>query len=146
MNPVDWEMIRDTCKEILTPEGLKEYQELFEEEEDLQNEWEAEVDHPPLGVRLLIGQLDDEDLRAMDDKENHHDTGYYDEMKRKLFLAYQQVAAHKRFLKENPEEVVHFRRFQLWYQKQAVGGHVPGRSAGDDGFWASKNVGGISFV
>jgi hypothetical protein len=54
---------------------------------------------------LLIGQLDAEDLRVMNDEENHHDTGYYDEMKRKLFLAYQQVAAHKRFLKENPEAV-----------------------------------------
>ena len=60
---------------MLTSSGLDEYRELFEEEEDLQDQWEVAVDHPPLGVGLLIGQLDDEDLRAIDDKENYYNTG-----------------------------------------------------------------------
>ena len=81
LDPIDWESIRDACKEILTPNGLEEYQELFEEEEDLQVQWEAVVDHPPLGVGLLIGQLDDEDLQAINDEENWHNTGNYDQMK-----------------------------------------------------------------
>ena len=60
-------MIRDACKDVLTPDGLEEsYQGLFEEEEDLQAEWEAAVDHDPLGVGLLIGQLNDEDIREID--------------------------------------------------------------------------------
>ena len=142
LDPGDWEMIWDACKEILTPEGLEEYQGLFEEEEDLQVQWEAAVEHPSLGVGLLIGQLDDEDLRAIDNGENYHDRGNYDAMKKNYFLAYHQVEAHRRFLEENPDEVVHFRRFQLWYRQQAVGGHVPGRTPGDDGFWASESVGG----
>jgi len=44
-------------------------------------EWEAAVEHPALGVSLLIGQLDDEDLWARDDEENMHDTSAYDRMK-----------------------------------------------------------------
>ena len=80
-------MIWDACKYMLTPIGLNEYQKLFEEEEDLQVQWEAAVDHPPLGVGLLIGQLDEEDLRAIDDKEQWHNTGNFDQMKKNFFKA-----------------------------------------------------------
>jgi hypothetical protein len=138
MDPVEWDSIRDTCKAMLTPSRLEKYQKLYEEEEDLQVEWEAAVEHPPLGVSLLIGQLDYEDIRAMDDEENVHDTGCYDGMKKNVFLAYQQVQAHRRYLKENPGEVAHFERFQLWYSQEVAGGHVPGRRPGEDGFWADE--------
>ena len=112
LDPVDWEMIQECCKEILTPDGLEEYQKLFEEEEDLQMQWEAAVDHPPLGVGLLIGQLDEDDNRDMNDNENHYDTSLYDQMKKNLFKAYHMVKAHMRYLEERPDEVVHFKRFQ----------------------------------
>jgi hypothetical protein len=39
LDPVEWEEIRDACKDILTQNGLKQYQELFEEEEDLYMQW-----------------------------------------------------------------------------------------------------------
>ena len=126
----------------MTPNGLEQYHELFEDEENLQNKWEAAVVHPKLGVDLLIGQLGDDDIRAIDDEENYYDTGDYDEMKKNYFLAYHQVEAHRRFLEENPDEVVYFRRFQLWYRQQTGGGHVPGHTPGDDRFWASESVGG----
>ena len=63
-------------------------------------------------------------------------------MKTNFFLAYHQVQAHRRFLEECPDKVVRFRRFQLWYRQQVAGGHVPGRTPGDDGFWAKENIGG----
>ena len=63
-------------------------------------------------------------------------------MKKNFFLAYHQVQAHWRFLEECPDEPVHFRRFQLWYRQQVAGGHVPGRTPGDNGFWAKENIGG----
>ena len=103
-------------------------------EEDLQYKWNAAVAHHSLGVELVLGQLGDDDMRALDDSDNWEDTSYYDAMKKDVFLAYQQVKAHKRFMEENPDEVVHFRRFQLWYQQQAAGGHVPRVTSGDDGF------------
>ena len=140
MDPIDREMIRDACKDILTLNGLEQYQELVDDEEDLQVQWEAAVEHPELGVSLLLGQLDDEDLRAIDEEENWHDTGNYDETKKKFFLAYHQVQAHRRYLEENPDEVAHFRRFQLWYSQQVAGGHVPGRTPGDNVFWAKENI------
>ena len=65
----------------MTPNGLEQYHELFEDEENLQNKWEAAVVHPKLGVDLLIGQLGDDDIRAIDAEENFCDTGHYDEMK-----------------------------------------------------------------
>jgi len=61
-------------------------------------------------------------------------------MKKKFFLAYHQVEAHTRFLKEKPEEMAHFRQFQVWYSQQVAGGHTPGRTPGDNGFWAKENM------
>ena len=98
----------------MTQSGLKEYQEIFEEEEDLQVQWEAAIDHPPLGVRLLIGQLDEDDIRAIDDEENYYDT-------KNFFKAYHMVQAHMQFLEQNPDEVVHFKRFKVWYRRKNAG-------------------------
>ena len=88
MDPIDWELTRDAWKDILTPNGQERYRETKEEEEDLQDQWEAAVDHPVLGVGLVVGQLDDDDLRAIDDEEKFHDTSYFDRMKKDFFLAY----------------------------------------------------------
>ena len=65
-------------------------------------EWDAAVAHHPLVVDLVLGQLGDDDMRALDDLENWEDTSYYDKMKKHVFLTYQQVEAHKRFMEENP--------------------------------------------
>ena len=140
LDPIDWEMIRDACKKVLTPNGLDHYQQLFEKEEDLHMQWEAAVDHPPLGVGLLIGHLDDEDIQAMEDEENYYNTGNYNQMKKNYFKAYHMVQAHKRFLGENPNEVAHFKRFQAWYRQQVAGGHAPGRTPGDNKFWAKEEM------
>ena len=137
MDPFDWGSIREACQELLTPKVLEEYQQLFDDEEDLQMEWEAAVEHPALGVSPLIGQLDDEDLWARNNKDNFHNTSLHDMIKKKFFIAYHQVEAHKRFLKENPEEVAHFQRFQVWYEQQVAGGHAPW---GNSGFWAGKKM------
>ena len=83
------------------------------EEVDLQSAWYAAVEHHELGVSLVLSQLGDDVMRALDDSENWEDTSYYDKMKKNVFLAHHMVRAHKRFLEENPEEVIHFMRFQL---------------------------------
>ena len=80
----------------------------------MQYKWNAAVAHHSLGVELVLGQLGDDDMRALDDSDNWEDTSYYDAMKKDVFLAYQQVKAHKRFMEENPDAVVHFKRFQAW--------------------------------
>ncbi len=139
LDPVDWTSIQEASLEILTPNGLERYQKKYNEE-DLQCKWNAAVAHHSLGVELVLGQLGDNEMRALDDSDNWEDTSYYNAMKKDVFLAYQQVKANKCFLEENPDEVVHFSRFQAWYQQQASGGHVPGVTSGDDGFWASENV------
>jgi hypothetical protein len=140
LDPVDWTSIREASLEILTLDGLKIYQQKYNEE-DLQFQWNAAVAHHPFGANLVLGQLGDNDMRALDDSDNWEDSSYYDAMKKDIFLAYQQVKAHKRFLEENPDEVAHFSCFQAWYQQQASRGHVLGVTSGDDGFWASENVG-----
>ena len=138
LDPMEWEEIRDACKEILMQSGLKEFQENFEEEEDLHMQWEAAVKHPPLGVGLLIVQLDDKDIQAMEDEENYYDTGNYNQMRKNYFNAYHMVQAHKRFLGENPNEVAHFKHFQAWYWQQVAGGHAPRRTPGDNKFGAKE--------
>ena len=139
LNPIEWVSIRAASLEILTPNGLENYQKLPEDEEDLQMQWEAAVGHEPLGVSLVLGQLGDDDMRALDDSENWEDVSYYNEMKRNVFLAYHMIKAHGRYLDENPDEIAHFRRFPGWYRQQAAGGHVPGRTSGYDGFWATES-------
>ena len=96
------------------------------------------MEHHVLGVGLVLGQLGDNDMRALHDSENWDDTSYYDEMKKNVFLAYHMVKAHKRFLDENPEEVVHFRRFQMWYSQQAAGGMFLGLRWGTTSFGPQK--------
>ena len=98
------------------------------------------MDHPPLGVGLLIGQLDGEDLRVIDDEENYYDTGNYDNMKKNFFKAYHMVQAHRRYLVENPDEVAHFRRFQIWYRRKVAGGRAPGGTPGDNEFWVKEDM------
>jgi len=116
---------------------------MYTDEEDLQNAWDAAVGHLPFSVEIVLGQLDDDNMRALDNSDNWEDTGHYDEIKKNIFLAHHMVRAHKRFLEENPGEIVHFVRFQRWYRQQAAGGHVPGATRGIDGFWATNSVGGI---
>jgi hypothetical protein len=142
LDPVYWTEIRDACKGVLTLGGFLKYQEMYTDEEDLQNAWDAAVGHLPFSVEIVLGQLDDDNMRALDDSDNWEDTGHYDEIKKNIFLAHHMVRAHKRFLKENPDEVVLFMRLQRWYRQQAAGGHVPGVMRGGDGFWASESVGG----
>ena len=142
LNPIEWESIREASLGVLTPKGLESYQKLPGDEEDLQMQWEAAVGRDPLGMRLVLGQLGEDDMRALDDSDYWEDVSYYNEMKKNVFLAYHMIKAHGRFLEENPDEVTHFRRFQLWYRQQAAGGHVPGRTSGDDGFWAAESEDG----
>jgi len=140
LDPIEWRSIRDASLEILTPDGLYTYQELFEEEEDLQYQWIAAVEHHEFGVSLVLGQLGYDDMQALDDSENWDDPSHYEDMKTQVFLSYHMVQAHQRFLEAEPDEVVHFRRFQVWYRQQAALGHVPGVTSDDDGFWAAESV------
>ena len=142
MDQIEWESIREASLEMLTPDGLYSYQESVEDEEDLQYQWRAAVEHHQLGVGVVLGQLGDDDMRALDDSENWEDPSRHEDVKTQVFLSYHMVQAHQRFLDENPEEVAHFRRFQRWYRQQAAGGHVPGATLWDDGFWAAEDVGG----
>ena len=74
MDRINWEMIQDASKDMLTLNGLEQYQELFDNKGDLQVQWEAAVEHPELGVSLLVVKLDDKDLRAINNEENWHNT------------------------------------------------------------------------
>ena len=98
------------------------------------------MEHPRECVQLLVGQLGEDDLRAMKDKENHYGTSSDDWKRKRYFLSYHQVDAHMRYLEENPDEVVHFKRFQKWYRQQVAAGHAPGSTLGDNGFWAEKTM------
>jgi hypothetical protein len=82
-------------------------------EEDLQDEWEAAVTHPSKYVNLLVGQRNDEDLRAESDEENHYDSGPWDRVTKNYFLAYHQVKAHMHWVALRPDEAENLRRFQV---------------------------------
>jgi hypothetical protein len=82
-------------------------------EEVLQDEWEAAVTHPGKYVNLLVGQLDNKGLRAESDKENHYDSGLWDQVTKNYFFAYHQVKAHVHWVALRPDEAENLRRFQV---------------------------------
>jgi hypothetical protein len=61
-------------------------------------------------------------------------------MKKNFYKAYHMVQAHMRFLEEKPDEMAHFRRFQVWYSQQVAGGHAPGRTPGGDELWVKEDM------
>jgi hypothetical protein len=114
------------------------------------------VTHPGKYVNLLVGQLDDEDLRLEIDKENLYNSELWDRVTKNFFLAYHQVKAQARWFASRLNEAEHYKRFQvrtyvlflyvqmdceltvlvlqLWYSQQAAEGNAPGHPLGFDSY------------
>ncbi len=69
--------------------------------------------HPAKYVNLLVGQLGDDDLRAERDEENHYNSEPWDLVTKNFFLDYHQVKAQVRWFASRPNEVEHYKRFQV---------------------------------
>ncbi len=98
---------------LLSLPNLTHYCRLLPMEEDLQNKWGAAVSHPGKYVSLLVGQLDDDEIRAEQDEENHYNKEPHARVTKNYFLAYHQVMAHARWVASRPEEAESLRRFQV---------------------------------
>ncbi len=98
---------------LLSLTNLTRYRRLLPTEEDLQNKWGTAVSHPGKYVNLLVGQLDDDEIRAERDEENHYDKVPHARVTKNYFLAYHQVMAHTRWVASRPEEAESLRRFQV---------------------------------
>ncbi len=61
-------------------------------------------------VNLLVGQLNDDEIRVERDEENHYDKEPHARVKKNYFLAYHQVMAHARWVASRPEEAESLRR------------------------------------
>ncbi len=97
---------------LLSLPDLTRYRRLLPTEEDLQNEWGTSMSHPGKYVNLLVGQLDDNEIRAERDEENHYDKEPHAWVTKNYFLAYHQVMA-ARWVASRPEEAESLRRFQV---------------------------------
>ncbi len=113
MVPDNWRAVNDWGLQLLLLPDLVRYRRLLPMEEDLQDEWEAAVMHPGKYVNLLVGQRNNEDLRAESDEENHYDNGLWDRVTKNYFLAYHQVKTHARWVASRPNEAENLRRFQI---------------------------------
>jgi hypothetical protein len=80
---------------------------------DLQDEWRKAVTHPGKYVNLLVGQLNDKDLRSEIDEENLYNSEPWDRVTKNFFLAYHQVKAQARWFASRPDEAEHYKRFQV---------------------------------
>jgi hypothetical protein len=63
-NPVDWRDVSSQGLELLLELDLERYRDEFPDEEDRQEEWRVAVTHKGKYATLLVGQLEDKDLRA----------------------------------------------------------------------------------
>jgi hypothetical protein len=135
---------------------LERYPEKVPNEKVLQDEWRKAMTHPSKYVNLLVGKLNDEDLRLEIDEENHYNSEPWNRVKKNFFLAYHQVKAQVRWFALRPNEAEHYKRFQirtcvlflyvqmdcnltilflqLWYSQQAADGNAPGHQLVFDGY------------
>ncbi len=112
-DPDNLRAVNDWGLQLLSLPNLARYRHLLLMEDDLQDKWEAAVTHPGKYVNLLVGQRIDEDLRAKSDKQNHYDSGPWDQVTKNYFLAYHQVKVHARWVASRPDEAENLRRFQV---------------------------------
>jgi hypothetical protein len=89
------------------------YHEKVPDEKDLQDKGRKVVTHPGKYVNLLVGQLDDEDLRSEIDEENLYYREPWDRVTKNFFLAYHQVKAQARWFASRPNEAEHYKKFQV---------------------------------
>jgi hypothetical protein len=112
-NPDAWRAAKGYGLQLLLLCKLERYPDKFPDKEDLQDEWKTAVTHPGKYVNLLVGQLDDKDLRVERDEENYYDSEPWDRVTKNFFLAYHQVKAQARWFASRPDEVEHYKRFKV---------------------------------
>ncbi len=93
MNPDAWRAANGYGLQLLLLRELERYREKVPDEKDLQDERRKAMTHPGKYVNLLVGQLDDKDLRLEIDKENLCNNEPWDWVTKNFFLAYHQVKA-----------------------------------------------------
>jgi hypothetical protein len=91
---------------------LERYREKVANKKDLQDKWRKATTHPGY-VNLLVGQLDNENLKLEIDEENLYDSEPWDPVTKNFFLAYHQVKAQARWFASRPDEAEHYKRFQV---------------------------------
>jgi hypothetical protein len=112
-NPGAWRAVNGYGLQLFLLPNLERYCDKFPDKKDLQDEWKKAVTHPGKYVNLLVGQLDDEDLRAERDEENHYDSEPWDLVTKNFFLAYHQVKAQAHWFALRPNVAEHYKRFQV---------------------------------
>ncbi len=92
-NPDAWRANNGYGLQLLLHRDLEHYRDKFPDKKDLQDKWKKAVTHLGKYVNLLVEQLNDNDLRAEKDEENHYDSEPWDLVTKNFFLAYHQVKA-----------------------------------------------------
>jgi hypothetical protein len=108
-----WRAINGYGLQLLLLCNLESYRDKFLDEKVLQDKWKKAMTHPGKYVNLLVGQLNDDDLRAERDEENHYDSEPWNLVTKNFFLAYHQVKAQACWFALRPDEAEHYKRFQV---------------------------------
>jgi hypothetical protein len=101
MNPDAWRAANGYGLQLLLLCKFERYREKVPDEKDLQDECRKAVTHPGKYVNLLVGQLDDKDLRPEIDEENLYNSEPWDRVTKNFFLAYHQVKEQEHWFNSN---------------------------------------------
>jgi hypothetical protein len=85
-NPDAWRAVNGYGLQLLSLCESEHYREKVPDEEDLQDKWRKAMTHPGKYVNLLVGQLDNKDLRSEIDEENHYDSEPWDRVTKNFFF------------------------------------------------------------
>ncbi len=108
-NPDAWRAGNGYGLQLLSLCKLDHYYEKVPDEKDLQGKWRKAMTHPCKYDNLLVGQLDDKDLRLEIDEENLYDSEPWDRVPKNFFLAYHQVKAQAHWFASRPNETEHYK-------------------------------------
>ena len=112
-DPDFWGGIQIAGLHLLTSPELDRYCKLIPGDEDCQDKWQAVVGDSKKYVSLLVGQIDDEERRADNNKENYHGTLEWDQTTQNYFLSYHEVQAHLCWIASRPAKAEAYKRFQV---------------------------------
>ena len=107
LNCDTWSLVRSCCRELLDPEELERYRELYERDDDesRQSEWESLLD---------MFYPDDEDMGSSDNEGQANlrdDLEIESKTMREKTIAYHQLKAFSLYLEDMPNLTAAYRKF-----------------------------------
>ncbi len=121
-NPLDWQQVIERGWCLLTKQDTRKFKNLCKDgllgtgDYGIFEKWSAIDKLQEKYIRIKDGLVSEGEVQEMNDEENFHDKGPYEECVRGFFLAYHQVVAYHCWLSFFPVELERLRKFEVSFE------------------------------